>query len=130
MKFVPDLILDGYLNKISGSSNLLCVCAGSPITYTHCTTAVTSTGCNLAMLPIASTGCFTGPIDGTPNGRTLTVVARTGASIVYSGSALAVALVNTTAGSVVYITTCTEQYLVAGGTVDVPSWTINLADPT
>lgn len=129
MKFVPNEMLDSYLNKISGCSNMLCVCAGSPITYAHCTTAVTSTGCNIAMLPIATTGCFTGPTDGA-SGRTLTMVARTGASIVYSGSALAVALVNTTAGSVVYITTCTEQYLVAGGTVDVPSWTINLADPT
>jgi hypothetical protein len=130
MKFVPDLILDSYLNKIAGSSTMVCVCAGSPITYAHCVAPVTTTGCNLAMLPIAATGCFTGPADGSPNGRTLTVTARTGASIVYSGSALAVALINMAAGSVVYITTCTEQYLVAGGTVDIPSWTINLADPT
>lgn len=130
MKFVPNEILDSYLNKIAGSSNMLAVCAGSPITYAHCIAPVTTTGCNIALLPIAATGCFTGPADGSPNGRTLTIVARTGASIVYSGSALAVALLNTTSSSVVYITTCTEQYLVAGGTVDVPSWTINLADPT
>ena len=125
MKFVPNELLDYYLNRISGCANMVCVCAGRPITYAHCTSPVTTTGCNIAMLPIAATGCFTGPIDGTPNGRTLTAVARTAASIVYSGSALAVALVNTTSTSVVYITTCTEQYLVAGGTVDIPSWTIN-----
>jgi len=125
MKFVPNEILDTYLNKISGCANMLAVCAGSPITYKDCTDAVTISGCNIAMIPIAATGCFTGPVDGTPNGRTLTMVARTGASIVYSGSALAVALVNTTSSSVVYITTCSEQYLVAGGTVDIPSWTIN-----
>jgi len=29
-----------------------------------------------------------------------------------------------------YVTTCTQQYLVSGGTVDIPSWTINIADPT
>lgn len=130
MKFVPNEILDSYLNKISGCSTMVAVCAGSPITYTQCTGNIATGGCMIAMLPIAATGCFTGPVDGAPNGRTLTVVARTGASIVYSASALAVALVNTTSTSVVYITTCTEQYLVSGGTVDIPAWTINLADPT
>ncbi len=123
-KFVPDLILDSYLNKISGCSNIITVCAGSPLTYSDCTSA-----CVLAS-HLMTSGCFTGPADGTPNGRTLTVAAKTAASIVNSGSALAVALVNTTSSSVVYITTCSQQYLVAGGTVDIPSFTINLADPT
>ena len=124
-KFVPNQMLDWYLNKISGCANMVTVCAGSPVTYSDVMTA----GCVLAMLPIATTGCFTGPTDGA-SGRTLTVVARTSASITLSGNALAVALVNTTAGSIVYITTCTEQALVSGGTVDIPQWTINLADPT
>ena len=123
-KFVPNQMLDWYLNKISACSTMVTVCAGSPVTYADATSA-----CVLAMLPIASSGCFTGPTDGA-SGRTLTVVARTSASITLSGNALAVALVNTTAGSIVYITTCTEQALVSGGTVDIPQWTINLADPT
>lgn len=130
MKFVPNEMLDAYLNKISGCSNMLVVCAGSPTTYANCTQWIGTGGCMIAMLPIAVSGCFTGPADGAPNGRTLTMVARTGASIVYSASALAVAMVNTTSASVTYITTCSEQYLVSGGTVDIPSWTINLADPT
>jgi hypothetical protein len=121
-------MLDYYLNKISACSTMVAVCAGSPVTYTDCMNPVTTTGCNLAMLPVVS-GCFTGPANDT-SGRTLTVVARTAASIVYSGSALAVALVNVSSASVVYITTCTQQYLVSGGTVDIPQWTINLADPT
>ena len=107
---------------------MIVVCAGSPLNYQNATQWVATGGCMLAMIGMTS-GCFA-LSDGAPNGRTLTMTAKTGASIVYSGSALAVALVSTTTASLCYVTTCTEQYLVSGGTVDIPSWTINLADPT
>lgn len=127
-KFVPDQMLNWYLEKISGCSNMLVVCAGSPTTFANCTEQVgTSNGCNIAMIAVTS-GCFSVADD--TSGRSLTIAAKTGASIVASGSAMAVGLVNITTSSVCYITTCTTQWLVAGGTVDVPSWKINLQDPT
>lgn len=128
MKYVPDDMMDGYLNSISGSSDLVAVCAGSPTTYSDCTDPVTTGGSNLALIGITS-GCFSLGA-GTPSGRELTISAKTGASIVYSGSALAVALLDTSTQGVAYITTCTEQYLVGGGTVDIPSWTITITDPS
>jgi len=127
-KFVPDAVFSFYFGYISASSNMVAVCAGSPLTYSDCTSNIATGGCMLALQPM-TTGCFAVG-DGSPNGRTITMTAKTAASIVNSGSALAVALVNTTAGSVTYITTCTSQYLVSGGTVDIPSWTVNVADPT
>ena len=115
-KVVPYEMLDYYLNRISACSNMIAVCAGSPTSYTQCTGLIATGGCMIAMLPM-TTGCFT-LANGTPNGRTITVTAKTGASIVTSASALAVALVNTVSASVVFQTTCTDQYLVSGGTVD------------
>lgn len=127
-KFVPDQMLDWYLNKISGCTNVLVVCAGSPLTYQNCAELVgTSNGCQIAQIGMTS-GCFSVADD--TSGRSLTISAKTGASIVVSGSAMAVALVNTLSASVCYITTCTTQWLVSGGTVDIPSWKINLQDPT
>jgi hypothetical protein len=35
-----------------------------------------------------------------------------------------------TNSTLLYVTTSTSQYLVSGGTVDIPSWTINLNDPS
>jgi len=123
-KLANDSVMDMGLTWIAGSANYYTVCSGSPATY-----ADARTNLILAGLPVTS-GCLTGPADGTPNGRTLTMVARTSASITASGSALAVCLVNTTNSALLYVTTCTEQYLVGGGTVDIPQWTINIADPT
>ena len=123
-KYAPDAFMDQAFSYITGSANYYTVCSGSPTTY-----ADARTNLALAGLPIVS-GCFTGPGDGTPNGRTLTVVARTSASITASGSALAVCILNTTNSAVLYVTTCTQQYLVSGGTVDIPQWLINIADPT
>jgi hypothetical protein len=127
-KYVTDELMDYYLNKISACSSLIAVCAGSPTTWQNCTQWGATGGCMIALMGITS-GCFSVGV-GSPNGRTLTVTAKTGASIVYSGSALAVALLNASSSGVAYITTATQQYLVSGGTVDIPSWTINLASPT
>lgn len=124
-KFAPDAFMDQAFSWISGSASYYTVCSGSPITY-----ADARTNLALAGLPIATTGCFTGPADGSPNGRSLTIVARTSASITASGSALAVCILSLATSTLLYVTTCTEQYLVGGGTVDIPQWVINIADPT
>lgn len=126
-KFVPNEALDRMFDYISGCANMLVVCAGSPTTYTDVTGLHPDSGSMLAMIGMTS-GCFATSDD--TSGRKLDVTAKTGASIVSAGSALAVALVSTTNASVCYITTCTEQYLTAGGTVDVPTWKINIQDPT
>lgn len=122
-KFAPDAFFDIALNWVSGSATYYTVCSGSPITYADART-------NLALAGIAMTSAsFVAPADDT-SGRKLQVSAKTSASITASGSALAVCLLNLTTSTLLYVTTCTQQYLVSGGTVDIPAWTINIQDPT
>ena len=122
-KFAPDAFMDQAFTFVSGSADYYTVCSGSPTTYADART-------NLALAGIGITsGCFSVG-DGSPNGRSLTIAAKTSASITLSGSALAVCLLNITTSTLLYVTTCTQQYLVSGGTVDIPQWVINIADPT
>jgi hypothetical protein len=122
-KYAPDAFFDIALTWVSGSAQYYTVCSGSPVTYADART-------NLALAGIGITSaCFTGPADDT-SGRKITISAKTSASITASGSALAVCILNTTTSTLLYVTTCTQQYLVSGGTVDIPSWTINIQDPT
>ena len=120
-KFAPDIMMDAALQMVSGSTIYVTVCSGSPLDYTAARTTNALAGIGI------TSGCFS-IADGSPNGRSLTIAAKTSASITASGSALAVCLLSS--GSLMYVTTCTQQYLVSGGTVDIPSWTINIADPT
>jgi len=127
MKLCPNDVFDAFFQYITGSAAWLVVCSGSPITFTDCT-SMPPTGSYLAM--IAVTGGDMTIADDT-SGRKLTIAEKTSASIIYSSTACAVALVsNTTNASVCYITTCTPQDLVESGTVDIPTWKINIEDPT
>jgi len=126
MKLCPNDTFDAFFQYITGSGNMLVVCSGSPITYQDCT-QISPTGSYIAM--IALTGGDFAIADDT-SGRKLTISEKTSASIVASSTACAVAIVSTTNASVCYITTCTPQDLVQGGTVDIPTWKINIEDPT
>lgn len=122
-KWANDLVMDMGLAWISGSADYYTVCSGSPTTY-----ADARTNNILAGIGITS-GCFT-IADGTGSGRKTTIQAMTSASITASGSALAVCIVSIANSALLYVTTCTEQYLVSGGTVDIPQWAIEISDPT
>jgi hypothetical protein len=123
-KYLPDVTLDKELDYIA-LSDMQTVCAGSPITFTDCYSG--TSGCMLASMLMTS-GCFT--IANDTSGRKLTVTAKTGTTISYSGTALAVALIDAAGSTVRAVTTCTSQALTAGGTVDCPSWVFNIQDPT
>lgn len=122
-KFAPDMVMDMGLMWVSGSAQYYTVCSGSPASY-----ADARTNNILAGIGITS-ACFT-LANGDVSGRKMTVTAKTSASITASGSALAVCILSLTNASILYITTCTEQYLVSGGTVDIPAWKIEIQDPT
>lgn len=124
-KVAPDGFMDSALNWVAGSATYYTVCSGSPATYSDARAT-------LALAGIAVTsGCFTKQDNGGAGaGRQLVIAAKTSASITASGSALAVCLLDVPNTRLLYVTTCTEQYLVSGGTVDIPSWTITIQDPT
>lgn len=122
-KYAPDAMIDYSLNYVAGSATRVCVCSGMPASFADAFTTNI-----LAGLPMVS-GCVTGPADHT-SGRKITIVARTGASITSSATASSVALVNVASSTLLYVTSCTEQALTDGGSVDIPEWTISIADPT
>ncbi|MCB1717797.1 MAG: hypothetical protein KDK05_21935 [Candidatus Competibacteraceae bacterium] len=65
--------------------------------------------------------------DGDTNGRKLTVAQQADVDIDSSGTATHVVLDD---GSSIYVTTCTSQALTSGGTVTIPAWDIEVADPS
>ena len=120
-KVAPDATIDGGLTYIDGCDNLF-VCTSEPTTYTQA-----STDYMLATQALASSDIT---IADDANGRSATFGAFPGVTVMNSGTALHVA-VGTAAGTTLrYVTTCTSQALVAGGTVDIPSWKVNITDPT
>ena len=120
-KIAPDAMIDASLDYVA-TSDYMCICSGSPSNYTEARST------NILAGFVCTSGCFTKADD--TSGRKLTVAARTTGSITASGSALAIALVKISDTTLRYVTTCTEQYLVSGGTVDTPAFKINIADPT
>jgi len=124
-KLAPDNMIDGALDIVAstaGGTNMYCICSGSPATYAD---AITNNV--LATISVTS-GCFV--IADDTSGRKLTMGAKTAIPITDSGFAEAVAIVDTAGSALLYVTSCTGQSLVAAGTVDTPSWKINIQDPT
>jgi hypothetical protein len=66
---------------------------------------------------------------GTVSGRRLIVAQFSDIEIDASGDATHVAIVDDDADVVLYITTCTTQTLTDGGTVTIPTWSIEIRAP-
>lgn len=120
-KAAPDAMIDASLNYVAASTKLV-VCSSQPTTYNEANSTYA-----LADVVIDS-GDFAVADD--TSGRKVTVAAQSGVAIDSSGDATHVALIETSGSTLRYVTTCTSQALTAGGTVDVPAWKINIADPT
>ena len=124
VKVAPDAVMDAAFDYID-QADVLRVCSVLDATPTHAE-IVTATLASVAITP----GTDFTKSDGDTNGRKVRVAAKAGVSIVASGIAEQIAL-TTTSGSIVrYVTTCTSQALTSGGTVDIPAWDIEIADPT
>jgi hypothetical protein len=121
-KFAPDVMLDASLAKVATGTRLT-VLSGQPTNFA-----------GIAALLLASIAMTAGSgggdyliADGDTNGRKVGVLQQTSISISASGTATHVGIDD---GSVLlYVTTCTSQGLTSGGTVTVPAWDIEIADP-
>jgi len=100
---------------------IICVFV-QPATY-----ADAFTNLNLAKVTMAG-GDFTNSDDS--SGRKCQVGAKSGITIIANGTAQHVAIVKSGDTTLRYVTTCSGQVLTSGGTVDVPTWKINIQDPT
>lgn len=121
-KFAPDSTMDVMLQKISEADEMTIV-SGSPLTY-----AESHTGSSILARFSATSGCFVIG-DATPNGRKVTISARTSGSITLTGQAQGVCLNHTGSAVLLYCTTALEQTLTQGGTVDTSSFSVSIADP-
>ncbi len=119
----PNQILDAALDEIATSTRLT-VLSGEPANFAGIAALLLA---SVALTAGDGNGDFT-IADGDTSGRKLTVAQQSSISITATGTATHVGLDDAT--DLQYVTTCTSQALTSGGTVTVPAWDIEIADPT
>lgn len=120
-KSISDAVLDGTLDLAVGDQ--ISVCSAQPTTYTEAVTTF-----KLAI----STGVLAGEFvkaNGDVSGRKITVAAQTATTIDSTGTGNHVAITNSVGTLLKVVTTATAQALTAGGTVDIGSFKLEIADP-
>ena len=127
-KLVHDNVLDAALQYLENNVDWIAVCEGAPTTYEH---AHSNKGVDTGkVLAHSATPTFTGPAEGDVSGRKTAVDEEPTITVDVSGDADHIALVFTGSTLLLYVTTCTLQALVAANTVTIPTWDIEIADPT
>jgi hypothetical protein len=122
-KMATDATIDGGLNYIAGNAKKIFVCTTAAIS----TYADAASNYNLTSgVAVTSTHFVIG--DGDASGRKIAVQAQSSLSVSTSGTAGHVAV--TSSDTLILATTCTTQALTSGNTVTVPTWDIEIADPT
>lgn len=120
-KVAPDALIDAGLDYIA-ACDLMIACSAEPTSYADATAGV-----DLADVAMAG-GDFAKAND--TSGRKVTTAAKNGVPIDHSGDATHIALCNSGDSTLRAVTTCAQQTLTAGGTVDFPAWKWNIQDPT
>lgn len=122
-KSVHNDVIDAALNYIKNNATRICVCNAEPTTYTQAETTY------MLVIKTITSADFTGPADGDTNGRKVTSNQHSTVTITNSGTASHIAF--TVNGSkLLFVTTCSNQSLTATNTVTIPSWDIEISDPT
>lgn len=121
-KSVHDDVLDGALNIIKNNCTRMTLCSAEPTTYTAGNATLA-----LADVTMAS-GDFTAA-NGDTSGRKLTVAAKSAVPVDTTGTGTHIALLDVTNSKLLYVTTTTSQGVSSGGTVDIGSWKVEIADP-
>ncbi len=120
-KSAHDNVIDAALDVIA-TATLLSVTsdAGTPANLTNTLASVALTAGDGNGDYVIANGDF--------SGRKITVAQQTDVSITASGTALHVVL--SLGGTILLTTTCTSQVLTSGGTVTIPAFDDEIADPT
>lgn len=118
-KMIADSVLDAALDVIATATEMY-ICTSEPATRAAAITA------SLIGAVTLDSGDFA-KADGT-SGRKVTIAQQASIAITSSGDATHVALC--TASTLLLVTTCTTQTLTSGGTVTVPEFIDQIADPT
>ena len=122
-KTIDDATYDAASDSVD-QCTLMTVCTTQPLTYTEAATTY-----KLADVVMTADTDYT-KANGDTSGRKVTVAAKSAVPIDTTGTALFVALSISGSSTLKIVTTCTSQALTAGGTVDIPAWDVEFADPT
>ena len=117
--------LDAMKAAVDAVEGEMTICEGAPTTFEH---ADSNKGTGAGKV-LARVVYPTLTIEDDTSGRKCTISAENGITIDISGDADHIALTDGSS-KLWFVTTCTQQALVAAGTVDVPAWKINVKDPT
>lgn len=121
-KACSDAYMDAMLALIDDATTLY-VCSAQPANHAGIAAVALA---DVTLTAGAGNGDYTLG-NGDTNGRKLTVAQQSNVPIDVSGTATHVVLDD---GTNIYVTTCSSQALTAGGTVTVPAWDIEIADPS
>jgi hypothetical protein len=119
-KWVADEVLNGALAIVAGADRAVALGA-QPATYASAWSG------RLAETPLSAGDFSIEPGDG--SGRKVTIAAKPGANVLAPGSATHVALLDTVGERLLYVTTCPDQPLAMGGTVNFESWSVEIGAP-
>lgn len=122
-KAAPNSTLDAMLNEIATATRLT-VCSGEPANFAGISSVSLA---EVTLTAGAGNGDYT-IADGDTSGRKITIAQQADLEIDSTGTGTHVTLDDGT--DLVYVTTCTSQALTSGGTVTVPAWDVEVADPT
>jgi len=122
-KATPDAVLDTFLDAIAVGTRLM-VCSGQPANFAGIAAVALA---DVTLTAGDGNGDYT-IANGDTSGRKLTVAQQASIPIDSSGTATHISLDDGT--NLLYVTTCTSQALTSGGTVTVPAWDIEIADPS
>lgn len=121
-KVTEDFFLDKFIDGLAVCTTMT-VCSAQPANFA-----------DIANVDLAATALTAGvgngdytKANGDTSGRKLTVAQQSNISITTSGDATHVVLDD---GVNIWATTCTTQTLTSGGTVTIPAFDCELADPT
>jgi len=120
-KFVPNDTIDALLDKVATATQM-------DVTSDTSTPAnLTNSLADIALTAGDGNGDFTIG-DGDSSGRKLTIAQQADVEIDVTGTAKHIVL--SLGGTILAVTTCTDQELTDGGTVTFPAWDHEVADPT
>ena len=121
-KSLSNAVLDGSLDVAVGDQ--ISVCSAEPTTYAEAITTF-----KLAISTSVPGGDFVNA-DGDSSGRKMTVATQTAVTIDSTGTGNHVAITNLSGTLLKVVTTATPQLLTSGGTVDIGTFKLEIADPS
>ena len=117
--------LDAMKAAVDAVGGEMTICEGAPTTFEH---ADSNKGTGAGKVLARKINPTLTVADDT-SGRKCTISEALANAIDISGTADHIALTDGSA-KLWFVTTCLSQALVAGGTVDIPAWKVNVQDPT